>query len=180
MSVGVVRYLTRTRLRIRQICQTARMLSVAPAAVNLPIDEVGGLPLHPLVIHAVVVLVPLAAIGFVVMATSQARSTRYSPAVMIVAGLGAAAAFLAMISGQAFQKSLGMNGQQHFEYGEYLPWVALALFVVTVVLAILDRRGGSKRTGLGITVVVIGVAISIGAIVLTVLTGHSGAALVWG
>lgn len=161
------------------ICQTAPMVTLPPAAINLPIDEVGGLPLHPLVVHAVVVLVPLAAVGLIVMASSGARSKRYSPAVMIVAGLGAASAFLAMVSGQAFRKSLGMSKQQHFEYGEYLPWVALVLFAVIVVLALLDRQGGGKRSGLGTILAIVGMVVAIGAIVLTVLTGHSGAALVW-
>jgi uncharacterized membrane protein len=156
------------------------MLSALSAAVNLPIDEVAGLPLHPLVVHAVVVLVPLAAVGLIVMALSGSRSKRYSPAVLVVAGLGAASAFLAMLSGQAFAKSLGLSNQQHFEFGEYLPWAALILFAVTVVLAVMDRQSGGNRNVLGTIVAIATIVIAVGAIVLTVLTGHSGAVLVWG
>lgn len=149
-------------------------------SLRLPVDEVGGLPLHPLVIHAVVVLVPLAAIGMVVMATSGSRSKRYSPAVMVVSGLGMLAALTAVLSGQELRKTLGLSKEQHFEFGEYLQWVALALFVVTVILALLDRQSGGNRSGLGTILAVVGMVVAAVAIVLTVLTGHSGAELVWG
>ena len=155
------------------------MISAMPSVIELPIDEVAGLPLHPLVVHGVVVLVPLAAIGLIVMATSGARSKRYSPAVMLVAGVGAAAAFLAMLSGEQMRANLGMRNQQHFEYGDYLPWVALALFGITLVLALMDRGGGGRNL-LGTIVALIGIVVAVGAIVLTVMTGHSGAELVWG
>ena len=40
-------------------------------------DSVFGLPLHPLAVHAVVVLVPLAALGAVVMVVSRRLARRY-------------------------------------------------------------------------------------------------------
>lgn len=156
------------------------MLDDIPTVLRLPIDEVVGLPLHPLIIHAVVVLVPLAAIGLIVMTTSGSRSKRYSPAVLFVSGLGALAAFTAVLSGQGFSKTLGLSKEQHFEYGEYLQWVALALFVVTVVLALLDRQSGGHRSRIGTIIVIVGIIVALAAMTLTVLTGHTGAELVWG
>lgn len=156
------------------------MLAHLPAVLRLPIDEVAGLPLHPLVVHAVVVLLPLGAVGLIVMATSGSRSKRYSPAVLAVTGLGALAAFTAVLSGQEFRKTLRLGEEQHFEYGEYLQWVALALFVVTATLVFLDRRSDGHRSGFGTVVAVAGMIVAVAAIVLTLLTGHTGAELVWG
>ena len=156
------------------------MLDDLPAVLRLPIDEVAGLPLHPLVVHAVVVLLPLGAVGLIVMATSGSRSQRYSPAVLIVSGLGMLAAFTAVLSGQDFRETLGLGKEQHFEFGEYVPWVAVALFVVTVILALLDRRSDGHRSGIGTMFAIVGMAVAVAAIVLTVLTGHTGAELVWG
>jgi uncharacterized membrane protein len=156
------------------------MFNDMSAVLRLPIDEVAGLPLHPLVVHAVVVLIPLSAVGLIVMATSGSRSKRYSPAVLLVSGLGMLAAFAAVLSGQEFRETLGLGEEQHFEFGEYLQWVAAALFVVTLVLALLDRRSDGQRSGIGTTVAIVAIVIAVVAIALTVLTGHTGAELVWG
>ena len=156
------------------------MFTLAPFDLELPIDNVGGMPLHPLVVHAAVVLVPLAALGLIVMATSGARSKRYSPAVILVAVAGAVSAFLAMLSGEQLRDEIGMRNQQHFEWGEYLPWAALGLMVIVLVLALLDRQSGGKRNLFTTILALVGVVVAVGTIVLTVLAGHSGAELVWG
>lgn len=151
------------------------------AVVRLPLDEVAGLPLHPLVVHAVVVLVPLTALGLVVMASSGARSKRYSPAVIFVASVAALAAFLSKWSGEALRSDMeGLPASIHFQYGAALPWVALALWALVCVMALMDRQGGGSRNVVGTVFSLASMVLAFAAVVLTVLTGHAGAQLVWG
>ncbi|PKQ21842.1 MAG: hypothetical protein CVT65_16395, partial [Actinobacteria bacterium HGW-Actinobacteria-5] len=68
--------------------------------------DVLGLPLHPLVVHAAVVLVPLAALGaLVVLAWARARD-RYGWLVVAFAVAGAGAAVVARLSGEALAAGL--------------------------------------------------------------------------
>ena len=50
----------------------------------------------------------------------------------------------------------------------------------TAILALMDRQGGGSRNTVGTLFAVLSMVVAIGATVLTVLTGHSGATLVWG
>lgn len=150
------------------------------SAIELPIDEIAGLPLHPLIVHAVVVMVPLASLGVIVMGTSGARSKRYSPMVVFVAFVAMVSAFGARLSGEQLRDELGMRGAQHFQYGAYLPWVAVALFACCSILALMDRQGGGRRNGVGTLFALVSMLVAVGATVFTVLTGHSGSELVWG
>lgn len=154
-------------------------MGTAVWAIRWP-DEVAGLPLHPLVVHAVVVLLPLAALGIVVMASGGARSQRYSPLVVFVAVVAAITAFLARWSGEQLRAESGPARSTHFEYGEYLPWMAVLLLVLVSVLALMDKQSGGKRNAVGGFFALVCVLAAVGAVVLTVLVGHSGAELVWG
>lgn len=151
------------------------------SSLELPFDEVAGLPLHPLIVHAAVVLVPLAALGLIVMATSGARSKRYSPAVVFVAVVGALASWLARLTGEELREQLGAGRpSEHYEYGELMPLVATVLLVVVIILALMDRQGGGRRNAVGTVVSLIAIVVALAAIAATVVTGHSGAELVWG
>ena len=83
-----------------------------------PIDEIAGLPIHPLVVHAVVVLVPLAALGLIVMGSSGARSKRYSPLVVFVGFVAMVSAFIAEWTGQELREEPASGCVHHFDYGE--------------------------------------------------------------
>ena len=169
-------------------CKTAAMGLLALEQVilkavtphqDLPIDDVGGLPLHPLIVHGAVVLVPLAAVGLILMASWPRFSKRFSPIIVVVAALGVLAAFGAMLSGDQLADQIGMRNQQHFEFGEQVPWVALAQFVLAGGLAFLDRQR-SQRGVFGIILAIVCILVAIGAVVGSILAGHSGAELVWG
>ncbi len=153
---------------------------IAADSVRLPIDEVAGLPLHPLTVHGAVVLIPLAALGLIVMASSGARSKRYSPLVVFVGVMGVITAFVAEWSGQPLREELGIGPSDHFRYGEWLPWVAVALLVMIIILALMDRQGGGKRNAVGTIMSLVAIVVALVAIVGTVIVGHSGAELVWG
>lgn len=156
---------------------------------------VAGVPAHPLLVHAVVVLLPLAALGAVAVAVRPAWSRPYGPLVALAALGGAASATLATVTGRQLEAAIGVTPQfapvidAHEQLGDLTLWVSwpfAALAVATTVLAHRTTReeggGGTAtrtRTGtrlLGAVTAVVGVV----TVVLVVLTGHSGAAAVWG
>lgn len=147
-------------------------------------DVVAGLPLHPLVVHAAVVLVPVAAL-VVALAAVWPRFRRWAG--YLPAGLALAALVVvpvAVRSGEALQSRLGDPPfiEEHADLGEGLvPWtIALALVGVAVsVTEVLRRRGQDLHRGVVVGVAVVAVAVGVGAVVQTVLVGHSGATSVW-
>lgn len=155
-------------------------------------DTIAGLPLHVLVIHAVVVLVPLAALLVVAAAVSGAVRSRAG----IVTPLLATAAFMllpvATQSGEAFFERLNEPeaAEGHADLGQGLwPWV-LAFVILAWVHWALTRpartpSGTGKRrtgrpTGAVLAVAVLAIVASIAATVQVVRVGDSGARAVWG
>lgn len=147
-------------------------------------DVVAGLPLHPLVVHAAVVLVPVAAL-VVALAGVWPRFRRwagYLPAALALAALVVVP--VATQSGEALEERLGEPPfiEEHADLGEALiPWVvALAVIGgVVTALELLRRRERILHRGVVVVVAVAAVAVGVGAVVQTVLVGHSGATAVW-
>lgn len=149
--------------------------------MDSPFGMAAGLPLHPLVVHAVVVLVPVAAIGAIVMAIWPRISRRVGSVFVLASAVGAGAAFVAKASGEAFTEVRG-EPKAHAELGETLPLIALALFVAMLVFWLFDRGipGNRPRPVWMRLFAVVLVGIAIVAIAWTIRTGHSGAEAVWG
>jgi hypothetical protein len=139
-------------------------------------DTVFGLPTHVLVVHAAVVLLPLAAIGAIIMGFSPRFSLRFGPIVVAVAAMGTVAAFASRVSGEEFAERVGDPGL-HAEVGAVLPFIALGFFVVVLLLWLLDRRGARDALTKVIAVVVIIAALAVTG--WTVRVGHSGAEASW-
>ncbi len=140
-------------------------------------DAVAGLPVHPLVIHAVVVLVPLAALGLIVAVVNSAFRKRFTVALIVLLGITVPLAFVAKESGEALAERIGI-AERHEELGENVPlWVA-AFFVVAVAWWLVTRRSASVlvRRILGGVLVVTAVQV----LVVIFLVGHSGAEATWG
>lgn len=139
-------------------------------------DTIGGLPVHPLVLHFVVVLVPLAAVGLIVAVANAAFRRRFAVALVALLAVSLPLAFVAKESGEALSERIGIT-EQHEELGDSFPaWVA-ALLVVAVVWLFVARRGGMDlvRKALGFILVIASVAVT----VMTFLVGHSGAEATW-
>ena len=68
---------------------------------------VAGLPLHPLVVHAVVVLLPLAAVGTLAAAARPAWRRVLAIPTLLVALAGAVAVPLASSSGWQLRRTMG-------------------------------------------------------------------------
>jgi Kef-type K+ transport system membrane component KefB len=139
-------------------------------------DTFAGLPLHPLVIHAVVVGIPLMAVITVVVAVRRNLRERYS---WWVAGANLVLFLVALVakeSGESLQKARG--GQlalEHGELGDVLPWFVLVLAAASAAVA-----GTSRNRALGPIAVVTSIVASVLAVWWCIRTGDSGARAVWG
>lgn len=141
------------------------------------LDTFNGLPLHPLVVHAVVVLLPLAVIGAIAVALRPVWRQTYG---WLVAGLLVAATALTPVatsSGEALEKRVGDPGR-HAELGDQLIWFEIALLVVLVAMLVLHRRGVVSAAARGVAVLVL--IASVAAAVQVYRVGDSGAKAVWG
>jgi hypothetical protein len=140
-------------------------------------DVVAGLPVHPLVIHSVVVLVPLAALGLVVAVLNTAFRKRFGLALIVLLGITVPLAFVAKESGEALAERIGIT-ERHEELGENVPlWVGV-FFAIAVVWWLVTRRSASVlvRRVLGGVLVVTAAQV----LVVIFLVGHSGAEATWG
>lgn len=142
-------------------------------------DLINGLPIHPLVVHAVVVLLPLAIIGTVAVVAVPRWRRHYGPLVLGVMAVATALIPVATSSGEALEKHVGDPGR-HAELGDQLIWFALPLLVLLAVMVWLDRRG--PETARRVTAVVGGLAViaAIAAGVQVFRVGDSGARAAWG
>ena len=152
-------------------------------------DQVNGLPVHVLVVHAAVVFVPLLALGAIVYALVPRWRTRVGWAVALLAVVAPLAALAAKLSGEELQTRLlrqGVSGRgaeiinDHSGYGDLTFWFALALGVASLALVFLTSRGRSlpRAADLGLAVVLVVLAAVSGYYVFQ--TGDSGATAVWG
>jgi hypothetical protein len=147
------------------------------------IDTLFGLPAHPLVVHAAVVLLPIAAIALVVVAAIPRARRAYGPIVLGVAVAATIAVGLAQQSGESLEDSVKETElvEEHTEQGEtVLPW-AIGVTVVSALVAAepyTRKRLGSPRI---VTAVLVGASLIVGAgATWTVIeVGHSGATSVW-
>ena len=140
-----------------------------------------GLPLHPLLVHSAVVLVPLVAIGALVMSYLPSFSRRHGKIILILAVIAQISVFLAKMSGEAFAEILDKNVEKHAELGEITPLVTLPMVVLIYLRWRMDRSGSTfgsvvirRLTSLALIVA------SVVSLVVIFLVGHSGASSVWG
>jgi uncharacterized membrane protein len=145
----------------------------------LPVfDTVFGLPVHVLVIHAVVVLVPLVAITAIVVAVTASRrgSRRLLPWVSAAAAGVTVLTFVASQSGQALSSRVGPR-EEHAAWGERVP-VVTAAFAVALLLLWMLHRGRRRRPGVRIVAGLV-VVLALASIGVTALAGHTGTQAVW-
>src|SRR5688572_3938130 len=103
---------------------------------------IDGIPLHPLLVHAVVVLLPLAALGSIAIALVPRWRQRYAWPVLGVTLAGVAAVPVAKQAGEDFQAALAKNGvqnpaiQTHADLGTMLLPIALGFGVAVIALLV--------------------------------------------
>lgn len=141
----------------------------------------GGLPLHPLVVHAPVVLIPLSALALVLLIFVRKWRPHY--AWLAVAGLvvGTLGAVAAVLTGNAFAETIGLPAR-HATLGTILVWTAAALSVSAIVWWLLQHqeRDNEQESRIVWASSIVTVVLVVATLIFTVLTGHSGAEAAWG
>lgn len=157
-------------------------------------ERVFGLPAHPLLVHAAVVLVPLAAIALIATGWRETWRKMYLLPITLLAVGGAGFAFLAKESGEPLQESVRTAGKrvgEHPEQGDTAFVLAGLLATTCLVLyayqtfgeRIRERLGWGERFRLpvdeNIALYAISIPVALLAVWAMIVAGHSGAKLVW-
>ena len=161
------------------------------------LDTIFGLPIHPLVVHATVVVVPLAAVLVLLSALWPAARARLGIVTPLVALAALVLVPLSTQSGENLEQRVPASAlvEKHAELGDgLLVWV-LGLAVAAVACYLIPRRRGARslsaaaaptshRTAAGPrwlapVVIALMVVTSVGTIVQVVRIGHSGAQAAW-
>ncbi|HEX2896199.1 MAG TPA: hypothetical protein VHO29_19505 [Marmoricola sp.] len=153
--------------------------------------EINGLPLHPLIIHAVVVLVPLgalSAIGFAVVPRWR-WLLRWPTLVLAVAAV--VLTRIAVVSGTRLKADRQLGGDlvhRHQVWGhrlEYAVWVfavvaIVAWWVLPVVMPLVGRvdRPSPLPSAVAVVAVLLPVTAAV-VLVFAVITGDAGAQALW-
>ena len=145
--------------------------------MNQFFDTIGGLPLHPLTVHAASVLIPLSAIALVLLVFVPKWRKAYLPLTIGALAVSVGLAFAAKQSGEALAARVGNPGE-HQALGDLLFPASIGLFFLGLAFYFFTKTEKPKWTlqlagGLSTAAVA-------GVVVLSVLVGHSGAQATWG
>ena len=152
--------------------------------------QVGGLPLHPLIVHAIVILVPLTALAMILGTVWPAARRRLGVVTPLAALVLVILVPLTVAAGQSLEAAIGPRPGvlQHASLGGMLqPWVIAMLLTsaaqwawyrwgVPTATPEHARRTSTITIAIGVFVVIA----AVGAVVMVVLIGESGARAVWG
>lgn len=152
--------------------------------------QVGGLPLHPLIVHVTVVLVPLTALAIVLGTLWPAARRRLGVVTPLAALVLVILVPITVAAGRSLEKVVGERpGVLHHASlgGMLLPWV-IAMFVASAAQWAWYRWGvpratvehAGRTTAISVVIGVVAVIAAVGAVVMVVLIGESGARAVWG
>ena len=141
-------------------------------------DLITGLPAHPLVVHAVVIMIPLAVVMLIAaLILPKARGVLRVLAV-VFSFVGAASAWVAEQSGEALENRVGYPGE-HAELGEIVTPLSVGLFLATLLWAVSSSAATPRWRLISRLLAVVALGVGVAAVVFTVLAGHSGAAATW-
>ena len=106
---------------------------------------ISDLPVHVLVVHAVVVLVPLAVLGTIVVVLSPAARRRYGWLVVVVTVAATLSIPLATSSGEGLEHRLPRTAllAAHTHLGDELLVFVAGMLVALVAVMVLHQRGGT-------------------------------------
>jgi hypothetical protein len=160
-----------------------------------------GLPLHVLVVHAVVVLLPLSAVGAVVVAAWPRARRRWGWPVVVAAAVAVAAIPVATQSGEGLEHDLPRTAaiEAHTHLGDELLPYAAGMLVALLALMLVQRQrraeparpdgpgamagprlaAGPART-LTVVLAAVTAVLAVVSVVQVVRIGDSGARAAWG
>jgi hypothetical protein len=145
-------------------------------------DSIFGLPVHPLVVHAVVVLVPLAslAVGLAAVYPRFRAWAGFLP--LALSAIATALVPVATSSGEALEERVFEDAalEKHTELGEMmLPWI-IAVLVLAAAMYWIDKKQPGLPAFAPKVVAGLAVIAAVGSLVVVGLIGHSGAKSAWG
>jgi uncharacterized membrane protein len=159
------------------------------------IKSLFGLPAHPLIVHVPIVLIPLVAIGAVLMLWPSLRA-KIGWATVVLAGVATVFSFLAVGSGEQLEESVeGTSNEQllhdHTSIGENIRIWILLLFLVLLAIMLWDRYRATPRPegtakvspsrakSVGVALSVLSILFAAVSTYWIVRIGHTGAKASW-
>jgi len=164
-----------------------------PSAVHpvvLDVFTISGLPAHPLLVHAVLVLLPLAAVGTLAVAARPVWRRNFGIPVFLIALVGLIAVPLTTATGEQLKTALGGGGplvEVHEQRAEHLLPYAV-VFVALLLATLLLGRRTDRTAGVGEVRATSWVATSAAVLAalaglvvtgLVIWIGDAGATAVW-
>ena len=156
---------------------TGRLDSVK--AMNQFFDTIGGLPLHPLTVHAASVLIPLSALALVLLVFVPKWRKAYFPLTIGALAVSVGLAFAAKQSGEALAARVG-NPADHQALGDLLFPASIGLFALGLAFYFFTKTETKTPKWTLQLAGGLSTAAVAGVVVLSVLVGHSGAEATWG
>jgi hypothetical protein len=155
-------------------------------------DKIGDLPLHPLVVHAVVVGIPLAVLLAFLFAIPRTREWARWPLAITVVG-ATALTFVARQSGLAFEAALGVTPgnpvgqliQQHSLLANQLFYIMIVFAAIGLLNVFVVRKSTADSSTakqpaiIRIMLPILLVAAAVVALLWIVRVGDLGARAVW-
>jgi uncharacterized membrane protein len=163
-------------------CEAGRArvtVPIHPTSGALMFDLINGLPVHPLVVHAVVVLLPLAILGTLLIVARPSWRHHYGPLVVGVTLVATVLVPVATSSGEALENHVGDPGL-HARLGDQLIWFALPLLALVAALVWADRRRRDRGAAVVGVLAVGAVVAALAAGIQVYRVGDSGARAAWG
>lgn len=142
-------------------------------------DTIAGLPVHPLVVHAVVVLAPLAALLLLAYAFVPRWRAGLRWPTLGLSAIAAASAFVATQSGEKLEHRIGDPAYDHAEKGDLAAISCYVLFVVALLVILWLARPGAASGALPILGMVAALVAAGFLMFAVVNAGHSGASSAW-
>lgn len=146
-------------------------------------DTVLGLPVHILVIHGVLVLIPAASLAAITISVVGKWRARFGYVVLGLTTASVAIVWVAMESGKALRQRIDAGGivarqiDDHQAAGELVIWPVLAVWILTIALLVLHRRPHPRAAARVLSVLIVAAGLAATAQVL--LAGHLGSTAVW-
>ena len=161
----------------------------------IELKTISGIPLHPLIVHVPVILVPLAFVGAVLALVRPPWRSWALTLVAVFAGISLVGVQLALQSGEGLEEILDEESaliEQHAQLAEQARPMVFAFFMFALAAAVIfhliaraERRddvdGGRIPLMRKLLVPVMALSVLTGALSLTWVyrTGHTGAESVW-
>ncbi|HTN55727.1 MAG TPA: DUF2231 domain-containing protein [Microbacterium sp.] len=161
------------------------LISAAGPSAFAELFEFTGLPVHPLLVHAAVVLTPLTAIALALAALWPAARRRLGVGLPIAALVVAVLVPITVLAGESLADTIGRTPtvMRHESLGlMLLPW-AIAMLPASVLVWWIGRQTAKparRPPWVRVAIAVVSVVIAVVTLVLVALTGDAGARAVWG